>query len=322
MQDNLRLEDRTALVTGGSDGIGKEIAFGLARAGIQVIIVGRNPRKGHAAVAELQSRSENNRVEFVAADLSSGYDTERLGKLITQRSRQMHYLVHSAGSVRGGRELTADGVESNFAVNYLSRFQLTLELLPLLQAVEPFTQPGRIVLVGGAANIGKVHFDDVNLTHNFSLIRSVLQFQCANDIFTLELARRLNAAYSQESRVSVNILKYGVVKTNIRANMPLWLRLLSSTLDPFIGQTAKQAAAPALKLLLDSEFDHVSGAMFLCTRHFARIRPRVYVADTSHGARLWQLSEKLVRIQNEAKPFPYRPQSTRVNSLVSNGRGC
>ena len=312
MQGNFRLEDRTALVTGGSDGIGKEIAFGLACRGIHVIIVGRDALKGDAAVAELQSRSENKRVEFVAADLSSVQDTGRLGKLITARWQQLHYLVHSAGSVRGAREITADGVESNFAVNYLSRFQLTLELLPLLQSVEPFTQPGRIVIVGGAANIGKVHFDDVNLAHRFSLIRSVLQFQCANDIFTLELARRMNAAAPQESRVSVNILKYGVVKTNIRKNMPLWLKAVSAVLDPFMGQTAKQAAVPALKLLLDSEFEHVSGAMFLCTRRFARILPRTYVADPSHGARLWQLSEELARIQNEA---------VRLSAPFGTGRG-
>jgi hypothetical protein len=86
--------------------------------------------------------------------------------------------------------------------------------------------------------------------------------------------------------------------------MPLWLRFVSATLDPFVGQTAKQAAVPALKLLLDPEFEHVSGAMFLCTRRFARILPRVYVTDPSHGARLWQLSENLTRIKNGAEAFP------------------
>ncbi len=302
MQEITRFEDRTALVTGGSDGIGREIALGLARRGIQVIIVGRDSGKGNAAAAELQRKAENRHVEFFSADLSAMEDVERLSAFVAQRWPRLHYLVHSAGVVRGRRELTADGLERNFAVNYLSRFRLTLELLPLLRAGATPATAARIAIVGGAALVGKVNFGDVNLTKNFSTARAVLQVQCANDIFTLELARRLKTEASQNP-VNVYVLKYGVVKTNIRTEMPFWLRALAAALDPLIGHSPQRAAVPALKLLLDPQFETVTGAMFLYIRRFKEIAPRPYVADPLNGARLWQLSEKLARIQTASSLY-------------------
>lgn len=290
-----RSENRTALVTGGSDGIGREIALGLARKGIQVIIVGRDSGKGNAAAAEIQRKADNRHVEFFSADLSAMENVERVSAFVARRWSRLHYLVHSAGVVRGRRELTADGLERNFVVNYLSRFRLTLELLPLLRAGARPAMAARIAIAGGAARTGKVDFGDVNLTKQFNTVRAVLQFQCANDIFTLELARRLNSESSQNP-VNVYVLKYGVVKTNIRAEMPFWLRTLSAVLDPLVGRSPQQAAEPALNVLLDPQFETLSGATFLCTRRFRQIIPRPYVADPLHGARLWQLSERLARI--------------------------
>jgi NAD(P)-dependent dehydrogenase (short-subunit alcohol dehydrogenase family) len=291
-------EHKTALVTGGSDGIGKEIALGLARKGIQVLIVGRDRMKGHAAAAELQRSADHLHINFFSADLGSPDGIERLTAFVAERWSSLHYLVHCAGIVRGRRELTADGVESNFAVNYLSRFRLTLALLPLLRAAARPDAAARILIIGGAALVGKVDFEDVNLTDSFSTARAVLQCQCANDIFTLELNRRLQTGSGQSSPVNVNIVKYGVVKTNIRTDMPMWLRAFAAILDPLIGQTARKAAEPALSVLLDPEFQNVTGAMFLDIRRFVRIVPRRYVADPLQGRRLWEISEKLSGIQH------------------------
>ena len=80
----------------------------------------------------------------------------------------LHYLVHSAGIVRGRRELTVERIETNFATNYLNRFALTLPLLPLLAAGSRPSEHARVLIVSGAAQGGKVHFRDVNLTPNFS----------------------------------------------------------------------------------------------------------------------------------------------------------
>jgi NAD(P)-dependent dehydrogenase (short-subunit alcohol dehydrogenase family) len=288
---------KNALVTGGTDGIGKEIAFELARRGTSVLIVGRDPEKGKAAARKLQERAANSNVEFFPSDLTSMKEAAGLARFVVARWHQLHYLVHSAGFVRGAHVFTTDGVESNFAVNYLSRFRLTLGLLSHLHAGGRSSGAARVVLVGGGATIGKVHFEDINLTrHWFRSAKAILQFQCANDIFTIELARRLNSIPADVGEVRVNILKYGIVRTNIRREMPLWLRALSSVGYRFVGQTASQAAASASKVLFDPEFEQANGAMFLCSPKFQQITPRPLVASPEQGARLWALSEKLCGI--------------------------
>jgi NAD(P)-dependent dehydrogenase (short-subunit alcohol dehydrogenase family) len=95
--------------------------------------------------------------------------------------------------VRGRRDLTAEGIESNFAVNYISRFALTNRLIPLLDAAGRPGEAARVVIIGGAAQNGTIYFDDANLTSNFGTLRAVGQFCQANDVFTVEMARRLEA---------------------------------------------------------------------------------------------------------------------------------
>jgi NAD(P)-dependent dehydrogenase (short-subunit alcohol dehydrogenase family) len=197
--------------------------------------------------------------------------------------------VHSAGIVRGRRELTVEGVESNFAVNYLSRFVLTTRLLPLLEATGRPGKATRIVIVGGAAQNGTIHFNDVNLTANFVTLRAVLQFCQANDIFTVELARRLTA----DLRVTIACLKIGVVKTNIRQEFPRWMKVLVPLLDPFLAQTPQEAAGAALRLLLDEDLEGVTGALFLKIKKLKQLTPSAGVRDPEEGTRLWELSERL-----------------------------
>src|SRR5215470_15005062 len=118
-------EERTALVTGGTDGIGREVARALSRRGIRTIIVGRDARKGRAVETELRHSSPNGRVYFLAADLSLVKEALRLSQVVMARWAGLQYLVHGAGVVLGRRTLTAEGVEANFATNFLSRFVLT-----------------------------------------------------------------------------------------------------------------------------------------------------------------------------------------------------
>jgi NAD(P)-dependent dehydrogenase (short-subunit alcohol dehydrogenase family) len=226
---------RTALITGGTDGIGKAIARGLARAGHDLIIVGRDPDKGMRALHHLRLTTANENIEFLRADLSLMGEAKRLADIIADRWSVLNRLVHCAGIVWGRRILTKEGIESNFAVNYLSRFALTLPLLPLLSAGGNTNATARIVIVGGAAQIGAVHFDNFNLDGNFSTLRAVGQFSQANDIFAIELARRLSAA-QKSPRITVTCLKIGVVKTNIRKEFPAWMKWVVPLLFDPLGR--------------------------------------------------------------------------------------
>ena len=275
MNDDTR--GRNALVTGGTEGIGKEVARGLAAAGIRVFIVGRDTAKGARAQRELRDSTGNMNVEFMPADLGLTSEVNSLADKIAAGCPALHYLVHSAGVVLGHRELNRDGIESNFAINYLARFTLTQRLLPLLETTGAPGRASRIVLISGAAQDGKIYFEDVNMAANFLTIRAVGQFCQANDIFTVDLARRLQAA-NNPPHVTITCLKMGVVKTNIRKKFPFWMKLLVPLLlDPFLGQTPREAAGAALKLLLDQDFEGVTGALFLKIRKFKPIVPSAQV---------------------------------------------
>jgi NAD(P)-dependent dehydrogenase (short-subunit alcohol dehydrogenase family) len=292
---------RNALVTGGTDGIGKEVARGLASRGIRVFIAGRDAAKGARAERELRDSTGNMTVEFIPADLGLVSEVDSLADKIAGRCPALHYLVHSAGVVLGRRELNRDGIESNFAINYLARFTLTQRLLPLLETTGIPGRASRIVLISGAAQNGKIYFDDVNLSANFSTVRAVGQFCQANDVFTVDLARQLQSA-SNPPRVTITCLKMGVVKTNIRKEFPFWMKLLVPLLfDPLLGQTPSEADSAALKLLLDHDFEGVTGALFLKIKKFKPILPSAQVLEPKTGVQLRKVSELMTA--NHVSPF-------------------
>jgi NAD(P)-dependent dehydrogenase (short-subunit alcohol dehydrogenase family) len=284
---------KNALVTGGTDGVGKEVAYGLARAGHRVILVGRDADKGARVEREIRETTGNADVQFQQADLSLVREANRLADEIAGRWPVLHYLVHSAGVVRGRRELTAEGVESNFAINYLSRFALTERLLPLLEAAGQPGKAARIMIVSGAAQNGTIHFDDVNLTANFTTLRAVWQFCQANDVFTVELARRL-AETDGDPRVTITSLKLGVVKTNIRQEFPRWMQwLVPLVFDPLLAQTPQEAAESALRLLLAEDLEGATGVLFSKIKTLKQVMPTARVRNPEEGRRLWELSERL-----------------------------
>jgi NAD(P)-dependent dehydrogenase (short-subunit alcohol dehydrogenase family) len=284
---------KTALVTGGTDGIGKEVARGFARNGHRVLIVGRDEIKGLSCEKEIQTTTGNVEVQYIRADLSLMQNAVRLAEQVGKIAPGLHFLVHSAGIVRGRRTVTAEGLESNFAVNYLSRFVLTTRLLPQLEATSESGTKARILIISGAAQGGSIHFDDINLARRFSTLRMVMQCCRANDVFTREMAGRLSATIPV--KVTINCLKIGVVKTNIRGEFPRWMKLLVPLLlDPLLGQTPEEAAAPALKLLLDGEFEGLNGGLFLKIKKFRQIKGHAGIPEQQTGPRLFALSEELV----------------------------
>ena len=205
-------------MTGGTDGIGKQSPakppWPASSPSLSAAMRKRASR-GH----ELRRASRNADVHFVSADLGLISDIDRLVEQLTPRLPNLEFLVHCAGVVQAQYQLTAEGVESNFAVDYLGRFALTESLLPALAAGGLGGDPARILVIGGAAQNGKIHFDDVNLEGKFNILRVVSQFCEANDVFVIELARQIAAA-QPPSHVTVTTLKVGAVRT-IRRQFPL-----------------------------------------------------------------------------------------------------
>jgi NAD(P)-dependent dehydrogenase (short-subunit alcohol dehydrogenase family)/cyclophilin family peptidyl-prolyl cis-trans isomerase len=178
---------RIALVTGSTDGLGREVARKLAAGGAHVIVHGRNVERGTALVKEIEQEGKGS-ARFFAADLGSLAQVRALADSVLKNYDRLDLLVNNAGIWLEGntRSVSADGHEMHFAVNYLSGFLLTRLLLPRLLS----SAPSRVVNVASTAQ-NPIQFDDVMLTRGYNDGRGYGQSKLAQIMFTVDLAREL-----------------------------------------------------------------------------------------------------------------------------------
>jgi NAD(P)-dependent dehydrogenase (short-subunit alcohol dehydrogenase family) len=176
---------RIALVTGSTDGLGREVARRLAAEGAHVIVHGRNVERGQAVVAEIAAAGKGS-ARFYRADFASLAEVRHLAGEIRRDYTRLDVLVNNAGVIVPRREVSKDGYEMQFAVNYLSGYLLTYSLLPLL---EKGTSP-RIVNVSSLA-ASPIDFTDVMLERGYSPNRAYGQSKLAQVMFTIDLAQEL-----------------------------------------------------------------------------------------------------------------------------------
>ena len=145
---------------------------------------GRDATRGKATVAEIEAAG--GKAEFLVADLASLAEVRRLAEAVRARTDRLDILINNAGIGTAGakRQVSADGYELRFAVNYLAGFLLTSELLPLLKA----SAPARIVNVASAGQQA-IDFGDVMLTRCYDGVRAYCQSKLAQILFTVDLAR-------------------------------------------------------------------------------------------------------------------------------------
>ncbi|MEZ2330354.1 SDR family oxidoreductase [Mesorhizobium sp. RCC_202] len=183
------LTNKTVLVTGSTDGVGRVVAERLGAAGARVLVHGRDQGRAKTVVAAIEAKG--GKAEFLIADLSSLAEVRRLADAVRARTDRLDILINNAGvgTASAKRQLGADGYELRFAVNYLAGFLLTSELLPLLKT----SAPARIVNVASAGQQA-IDFDDVMLTHGYSGVRAYCQSKLAQILFTVDLAEQLKGA--------------------------------------------------------------------------------------------------------------------------------
>ncbi len=193
-------ENRIALVTGSTDGLGRSVARSLAARGFRVWVHGRDKARGEALVREIAAQGGEAR--FQRADFASLAGVRSLADALRLEAPRLALLINNAGigtatpGRPASRELSADGHELRFAVNYLAGYLLTELLLPLLRA----GAPSRIVNV---ASVGQypLDFDNLMLARAYSGMRAYAQSKLAQVMYTLDLAERLRG-----SGVTVNCL--------------------------------------------------------------------------------------------------------------------
>ncbi|MCQ8873450.1 SDR family NAD(P)-dependent oxidoreductase [Mesorhizobium sp. LMG17149] len=184
----MELKDKTILITGSTDGVGRVVAQRLGAAGACVLVHGRDATRGKAVVTGIEATG--GRAELLVADLSSLTEVRRLAEAVRARTDRLDILINNAGIGTAGqgakRQVSADGYELRFAVNYLAGFLLTSELLPLLKE----STPARIVNVASAGQQA-IDFSDVMLTRSYDGVRAYCQSKLAQILFTVDLAEQL-----------------------------------------------------------------------------------------------------------------------------------
>ena len=199
------LEGRWAIVTGGTRGIGLAVARGLAARGMRVILVGRDPDAGAAALAELRRVAGDEAGIWLGADLASRREVLALAARIRDAAPRLDLLVLNAAVVTPTRTLTPDGHEMQLAVNHLAPYLLTHDVLPLL------SDGGRIVVTSSQVERGaRLDLDDLTCARRFDPGAAYARTKLANLLFTYELAERL-----QGTSVTANCLHPGVVRTEL-----------------------------------------------------------------------------------------------------------
>jgi NAD(P)-dependent dehydrogenase (short-subunit alcohol dehydrogenase family) len=286
---------RTSVVTGGTDGIGKVIARELAASGHRTIIVGRDEAKGRQAERELRASTSNEHVDFIQADLALIQGVDTLAAAIVQRCTSLDTLILNAGVVHRTRELTSEGLERMFATNFLGRFELTRALLPLLEAAGRRDDPAHLLFVNGAARGRRIDYADPSLRARFSVIRAIRQFCLANDLFALSLAQRVHES-TASARVSIACLKLGPVKTNIRRQGPWWMKwIVPLIVDPFLGQMPEDAAKSAFRAMREASPNDPSAVVFMKIRRFTQLSPDDGLLDQKEWMRLWTWADQLAK---------------------------
>ncbi|MFO1109028.1 MAG: SDR family NAD(P)-dependent oxidoreductase [Bradyrhizobium sp.] len=266
------MKGKTVFITGSTDGVGRYVATTLAGQGARVLIHGRDAARGNAVIADI--KQAGGVAQFYQADLSSLAETRKLAERILADHDRLDVFVSNAGigSQNEGpqRQVSRDGHELRFAVNYLAGFLLAYLLLPRLKACTP----SRIVNV---ASLGQhpIDFDDVMITKNYSGSRAYAQSKLSQIMFTIDLAGELNG-----SGVTVNSLHPA---TYMNTTM-----VLAGGITPM--STVEQGGAAILHLVSG---DDVAGKSGLFFNGMNEMKANAQAYDATARRRLRELSRRL-----------------------------
>jgi NAD(P)-dependent dehydrogenase (short-subunit alcohol dehydrogenase family) len=280
------MQGKVCIVTGANSGIGKATTLGLAQMGATVVMVCRDQTKGEEAQNEIKTKSGNDAVHLMHAELSSQASIRQLAENFQQHYKQLHVLINNAGAVNLTRRETVDGLETTFAVNYLAPFLLTNLLLDELKA----SAPARIVNVSSESHqSGNIKMDDLQSEKSYRFMRAYGQSKLALVLFTYELARKL-----QGTGVTANCLHPGFVATNIGQHGigPAGRRVIKLIYSS-IGISPEEGAKTSIYLATSPEIEGVTGKYFVKS---IPVRSAPISYDKSLQRQLWEESARMVNL--------------------------
>ena len=280
------MDDRpVAVVTGGNGGIGRATARELASREFTTILACRNMATAEAAADEIRAATANESVHVVHLDLADLESVAACAGAIRKVASSVDVLVNNAGGIRHRRELSAQGFEATFAVNYLGHYALTRLLLDDLH------RPGaRIISVTslGHRMTRGIKWDDIGLERGWNSVRAYAQTKLAQILFTRELARRGEG-------VVAHAVHPGFAYSDLYKGYPVAGVVLDPLVRLFarigIAKTPEQGAATTVHVATSSDAGASTGAYWAESKPAA---PSDAAQDDAAAALLWQLSETMV----------------------------
>jgi len=282
----------------------------LAGAGARVVLTGRNPIKGAAALAGIRAVHPAAAISYETLDLGSLASVRDFAERFKREHDSLHILVNNGGVMAPPkRQVTADGFELQFGTNHLSHFALTAQLLPLLSEAKP----ARVVNLSSIAHRfgASIHFDDLNWQRHYQAFAAYGQSKLAMLMFTFELQRRSDAyGWGLLSLAAHPGLASTALFSNGRRlggnGKPGWLETVSSWMPSMLAQSASDGATSTLYAATSPSAEK---AGFYGPTGFMELKGPVGEAtvapraqDRALSAELWKVSETLTGLQwpNEA----------------------
>jgi len=254
------MEQKIILITGASDGIGKETAKALAKQGHTIIVHGRNPQKTKSAYEEIKAESGNNNVDYITADFLSFAEIKRFADEIKQKYNHLDVLVNNAGAqFTEKREVTDEGHEKTMTINVFAPFLLTTLLLDLLKK----SPSARVVTVSSAAHAmsGKPYFDDIELKQHYSMAK-------AYGLSKLYVIWIMQHFVAEIKKIGINNITFNTVHpasafTNLgrEAEKSLKWKIIFFLWRPMMKTPAKGAAS-SIYTAISPELEGVTGKYF------------------------------------------------------------
>lgn len=279
--------ERLALVTGKTDALVRSVALQLARGGDRVLFVGRSAARGAQVLAELRKVLPGVDYVFLPADLSLLSETARLADEVERHADRLDAAVLCAGILSTMPEWTAEGLERNLVLNYLSRYLLARRLSPALTRA----QSERLVLVVNAGVYGdSLDFDDLQYRQGKPGLRVASRIQFANDLLATELASQL-----RDTRVEVTCVFPGMTDTAVFRNacgLPTFVRVMAPVIAWLMASPEVAAQTPVF-LAQDTRAAGTGGHFYGPKLKERAVPPRAQRPD--RRSELWEASEDLVR---------------------------
>lgn len=266
------IEGKVILITGATDGIGKQTALELAQMGAQILVHGRDLDKTAKTCEELKLQTDNDAIFGFVADFADLNQVRKLVREVTNRFDHLDVLVNNAGTYFKQRLLSAQGYELNFAIGHLAPFLLTNLLLDILLK----SPSGRIVTVSSSAHASAVvDFDNLQGEKHFDGWQAYCLSKLGNLYMAFELADHL-----RDTKVSSNALHPGTIDT----------KLYRSTGFTYNSRSVVDGAVTSVYLASDPEVEGISGKYFIKKK---AVNPAAIAMDNQLRLRFWEESKKL-----------------------------